>query len=68
MRNYNRYTKMFKLPPQRCMDWAEKDCVEKAPVWCSVDLRDGHQALIERKQICRIYLRVHDYALTRVPH
>lgn len=47
MRNYNRYTKMFKLPPQRCMDWAEKDCVEKAPVWCSVDLRDGNQALIE---------------------
>lgn len=29
------------------MDWAERDCIEKAPVWCSVDLRDGNQALIE---------------------
>lgn len=35
------------MPPVRCMDWAEKTCVEKAPVWCSVDLRDGNQALIE---------------------
>ena len=29
------------------MDWAEKDAVERAPVWCSVDLRDGNQSLIE---------------------
>ena len=29
------------------MDWAEKDAVDHAPVWCSVDLRDGNQALIE---------------------
>ena len=28
------------------MDWTEKDYVEKAPVWCSVDLRDGNQALV----------------------
>ena len=28
------------------MDWAEKDYIEKAPKWCSVDLRDGNQALI----------------------
>lgn len=47
MKNYRRYTKMFTMPPQKCMDWAEKDSVEKAPVWCSVDLRDGNQALIE---------------------
>ena len=25
----------------------KKDHIEKAPVWCSVDLRDGNQALIE---------------------
>ena len=25
----------------------KKDCVDKAPIWCSVDLRDGNQALIE---------------------
>ena len=43
----NKYCKQFILPPERCMDWAEKDMVERAPVWCSVDLRDGNQALIE---------------------
>ena len=42
-----KYTKQFILPPVRCMDWAEKTMVEKAPVWCSVDLRDGNQALVE---------------------
>ncbi len=47
MKNYDKYTKQYALPPVPCMDWAKKDCVEKAPVWCSVDLRDGNQALIE---------------------
>ena len=36
----NKYCKQFILPPERCMDWAEKDMIEQAPVWCSVDLRD----------------------------
>ncbi len=30
--------------PER--EWADKQ-IEKAPVWCSVDLRDGNQALID---------------------
>ncbi len=47
MKNYEKYTKQYFLPPVRCMDWAEKDSVDRAPVWCSVDLRDGNQALIE---------------------
>lgn len=47
MKNFEKYTKQYFLPPVRCMDWAEKDSVDKAPVWCSVDLRDGNQALIE---------------------
>ncbi len=34
-------------PPEECLDWAKKDHIEKAPIWCSVDLRDGNQALIE---------------------
>ena len=42
-----KYQKQFILPPEPCMDWAMKNMVEKAPVWCSVDLRDGNQALIE---------------------
>ena len=28
------------------MNWTKKDHIEKAPIWCSVDLRDGNQALI----------------------
>ena len=26
--------------------WVEKDHVEQAPVWCSVDMRDGNQSLV----------------------
>ena len=26
--------------------WVEKDHVDKAPIWCSVDLRDGNQSLV----------------------
>ena len=26
---------------------SKKDYIDKAPIWCSVDLRDGNQALIE---------------------
>lgn len=47
MKNVEKYTKQYYMPPERSMDWAEKDCIEKAPVWCSVDLRDGNQALVE---------------------
>ncbi len=42
-----KYQKQFILPPEPCMDWAKKNMVTRAPVWCSVDLRDGNQALIE---------------------
>jgi 2-isopropylmalate synthase len=44
--NYQKYKKRYFLPPEPCFDWAKKDCPEKAPIWCSVDLRDGNQALI----------------------
>ena len=47
MQNYKKYTKQFYLPPERCMDWAQKSAVESSPVWCSVDLRDGNQSLVE---------------------
>ena len=42
-----KYQKQFILPPEPCMDWAKKNMITRAPVWCSVDLRDGNQALIE---------------------
>ena len=34
------------MPPEKCTKWAQKEYVEKAPSWCSVDLRDGNQALV----------------------
>ena len=34
------------LVDKRYNKWVEKDHVEKAPVWCSVDMRDGNQALV----------------------
>ncbi len=34
------------MPPVECNDWVRKDSIDKAPVWCSVDLRDGNQALV----------------------
>ena len=46
MTQANKYARRYFMPPFRCMDWAEKDYIEKAPKWCSVDLRDGNQALI----------------------
>ena len=47
MMNYKKYVRQYFMPPVKCMKWAEKEYVEKAPIWCSVDLRDGNQALIE---------------------
>ncbi len=32
--------------PGTHLKWAEKDHIEKAPQWCSVDLRDGNQSLV----------------------
>ena len=45
MLNYKRYRKNPVVEyPER--EWPNKE-IEKAPVWCSVDLRDGNQALID---------------------
>lgn len=45
MLNYKRYRRNPVVDyPER--EWVNKE-IEKAPVWCSVDLRDGNQALID---------------------
>ena len=45
MLNYKRYRKNPVVNyPER--EWPNKE-IEKAPIWCSVDLRDGNQALID---------------------
>ena len=46
MKNVNKYTKQFFPAPKTSMKWTQKNYVDKAPIWCSVDLRDGNQALI----------------------
>lgn len=45
MLNYARYKKNPVLQMEH-REWPNKE-IEKAPMWCSVDLRDGNQALIE---------------------
>lgn len=47
MKNFEKYERSYFMPPVPCYDWVKKDHIEKPPVWCSVDLRDGNQALIE---------------------
>ncbi|ADU22585.1 2-isopropylmalate synthase [Ruminococcus albus] len=46
MKNAEKYARGYYMPPVKCMKWAEKDYIDHAPAWCSVDLRDGNQALI----------------------
>lgn len=46
MKHYEKYTRQFFQPPVVTQDWAKKEYIDKAPTWCSVDLRDGNQALI----------------------
>ncbi len=46
MKNSNKYVKQYFDPRGVTMDWVKKSSIEKPPVWCSVDLRDGNQALI----------------------
>jgi 2-isopropylmalate synthase len=46
MMNYKKYVKQYYMPPEPCYDWVKKDSIDKAPQWCSVDLRDGNQALV----------------------
>ena len=46
MKNYDKYQVGYFPPKEPCNSWVTKDHIEKAPIWCSVDLRDGNQALI----------------------
>ncbi len=45
MNNYKRY-KRVAVAHKKNRVWVDKE-IQKAPIWCSVDLRDGNQALIE---------------------
>ena len=47
MQNSEKYEKQYFMPPKVTYDWVKKDYIDKAPIWCSVDLRDGNQSLVE---------------------
>ncbi len=46
MKNFEKYTRQYFEAPATAMKWTQKSYIDKAPQWCSVDLRDGNQALI----------------------
>ena len=46
MKNFEHYKRGYYMPPEKSVKWVEKEYIDKAPIWCSVDLRDGNQALI----------------------
>ena len=52
------------MPPCPTHRWATKEYIEKAPQWCSVDLRDGNQSLVipmsleEKLEFYKLLLKV----------
>ena len=46
MKGFEKYRRQYFMPPEPCYEWTKKEYIEKAPAWCSVDLRDGNQSLI----------------------
>ena len=46
MMNAGKYQPGYFPAPGEWTGWVHKDHVEKAPAWCSVDLRDGNQSLV----------------------
>ncbi|TBL68610.1 2-isopropylmalate synthase [Paenibacillus thalictri] len=46
MKNVEKYARGYFMPPKTSLKWTQKESITEAPIWCSVDLRDGNQALI----------------------
>lgn len=44
--NYKKYKRGYFMPSPISYDWVSKEYIDNAPIWCSVDLRDGNQALV----------------------
>jgi 2-isopropylmalate synthase len=44
--NFQKYRPSYSTPPVTSDSWVKKAAPSASPVWCSVDLRDGNQALI----------------------
>ncbi|MCR4956323.1 MAG: 2-isopropylmalate synthase [Lachnospiraceae bacterium] len=43
--DFNKYERQYYLAPSNEYDWVKREYIKEAPKWCSVDLRDGNQAL-----------------------
>lgn len=50
--NYQKYRPFAFAPVMHNRDWVNQR-IEKAPIWCSVDLRDGNQALIDPMNVAQ---------------
>lgn len=46
MMDATKYKRNYFMPPEESLEWTKKEYIDRAPAWCSVDLRDGNQALI----------------------
>lgn len=46
MKNCQKYQRGYFMPPVNELKWAKKEYIDHPPIWCSVDLRDGNQALV----------------------
>ena len=44
--SHTKYQRGYFMPPVESLEWSKKEYIKSAPIWCSVDLRDGNQALI----------------------
>ena len=62
--DHSKYSVGYYPAPGRHYKWVEKDHVEQAPAWCSVDLRDGNQSLVipmsleEKLEFYKLLLKV----------
>ncbi len=46
MMNVSKYGIGYFPAAKEYTKWAQKDHIEKPPIWCSVDMRDGNQSLV----------------------
>ena len=46
MMDASKYSVGYYPAPGKHTKWVEKDHIERAPIWCSVDMRDGNQSLV----------------------
>ena len=37
--NVKKYQRQYYMPPVKCMKWAEKEYVDKAPIWCKSEAK-----------------------------